>query len=219
MKTFKIFAILPLLVSCGVDSDFTAGSNTGVVITKNPKGQAGGSTEVKQMELLAPWLAESSELYLEIKSVNLVDNAGQRETVGVADAGTYLLLTRSRTGKVEFYLAPDQMKSAKSVELVVENSFAKRSGKSLASYTKSTTLTLAVAGGAAQVGTGPLAAYTSAAYAKTGTCSLSVELSSSPVATGVSEKCGGELKSDSGGSGDDSDDEDNKSDDDKDNND
>ncbi|MEN9810127.1 MAG: hypothetical protein RLZZ488_1694 [Pseudomonadota bacterium] len=216
MKIVNVFALLPLLVSCGVDPDYTSGSNTGVVITKNPKGQAGGSTEVKQMELHAPWLAESSELYLEIKSVNLVDKAGQRETVGVADAGTYLMLTRTRTGKVEFNLAPEQMKSAKSVELIVENLFAKRSGKSLASYTRTATLVLAVDGGASQVGSVPLAAYTSAVYAKSGSCSLKPELASSPVSAGVSEKCGGEVKADDTGDGDDSDDGDGKDDNDND---
>lgn len=206
MKFGYFFAILPLVVSCGVDPEYTGASNTGVVITKNPKGQSGGSTEVKQMELYAPWLAESSELYLEIKSVNLVDNAGQRETVGVADVGTYLLLTRTRSGKVEFYLAPNQIKSAKSVEVVVENVFAKRSAKSLAAYGKSITLTLPVFDASA-----PLVAYTSVSYLS-GLCALKGEMAASSVPAGVSEKCGGDLKSDDTDSDDDDDSDDDKDD-------
>ncbi|MEN9825304.1 MAG: hypothetical protein RI953_1049 [Pseudomonadota bacterium] len=193
MRIFFIISMIPLLFSCGVNSEYSSSNETGVVITKNPKGQPGGTSETRQVQFSASWLAPNSELLLELRSVSLSDSASNRDIVGTVDAGRFLVLTKGVTAKVEFSADAELLKKAKFIDFVIDTALVRRGGKIVSTFSKPSILSLPFDYSASSNPANALSAYTQPSASKVGSqCSFNPVLAATPVDAVASRACGGE---------------------------
>lgn len=124
MRASIVAIAFVFLFGCAKDGNFD-GSSDGVVITKNPKGSTGGKSEPKQLQLSAPWLAESSEFVLEVYSVRVLSKSGNSVEVGLLEKGTFLSLKKTVPKVLQFDVDSELLANAASVELVTGQLYLK----------------------------------------------------------------------------------------------
>ncbi|NBW83100.1 hypothetical protein EBR21_15230 [bacterium] len=198
MRIFFIISLIPLLVSCGVNSEYSSSNETGVVITKNPKGQPGGTSETRQVQFSASWLAPNGELLLELRSVSLSDSASNRDIVGTVDAGRFLVMTKGVTAKVEFAADAELLKRAKFIDFVIDTAVVRKNGKIVSTFSKPSILSLPFEYSASSNPANAITAYTQPSASKVGSqCSFNPVLSAAPGNAVASKGCGGEIENES----------------------
>ncbi|MFZ9520489.1 MAG: hypothetical protein ACO3A4_08430 [Silvanigrellaceae bacterium] len=197
MRITFIMSAIPLLLSCGVNTEYSSSGETGVVITKNPKGQSpvGGSSgsETRRVQFGASWLSANSELLLELRSVSLTDSSSAREIVGTVDAGRFLVLTRGVSATVEFSADAELLKKAKFIDFVIDKAMVRKGGKIISNFSNPSILTLPFDYATAPNSASTVPAYTSAKGPQSGSeCSFNPVLLSVPGNSSAPKKCGGD---------------------------
>lgn len=201
--------LIAFVVSCSSSTEFTTEEQTSVVITKNPKGQPGGATETRRVEFNAPWLANSNELQLELRSVILSDASSNRLTVGTTDSRVFLKVTKTTSGAVEFSASPEDLKNAKAIEFEVQSAFVKSNNKNIPILSKSISLSLPYDDTKQVSASKLISAFLLVTYSSAeNSCNLSPSLSATTTQSQGSKACGGGGSSSSGDGDDDKDDDD-----------
>jgi hypothetical protein len=173
------------------------------VITKNPKGRPGGATETRRVEFNAPWLADSNELQIELRSVILSDASSNRWTVGTTDSRVFLKVTKNTSGAVEFSASPEELKNAKAIEFEVQNASVRSNDKNIPITSKPISLTLPYDDTKQLAASKPISAFLLVTFSSAeNSCNLSPSLSATSTQNQNSKTCGG------GGGTNDSDDDD-----------
>jgi hypothetical protein len=198
-----------LMISCSSPTQFSAEEQTSVVITKNPKGQAGGSGETRQVEFNAPWLADSNELQLELRSVTLSDADANRSIVGTLDAGVCLRMTKNSKGAVEFSATAEEFKNAKHIEFEIQSAVVKSQGKNIPVLSKPIVLKLNYDDNAQRTSNAKkISAYLNVAFSTANSsCEFSSTVSATATQTETYKECGGQATNTSGSGRDDDDDD------------